>query len=102
MQLSIYNTILFISLSPYTWHHEIYTSIFDKDIIEAYKSDCFFNNHNVDFIYISIQEYEVVCVLVIARRAEIDMFSRESMKISAHPCNLNMSIHPDINIAHGV
>ena len=29
-------------------------------IIEAYKSDCFYNNHNVDFIYISIQEYEVV------------------------------------------
>ena len=55
-----YNTILFISLSPYTWHHEIYTRIFDKDIIEAYKSDCFFNNHNVDFIYISIQENEVV------------------------------------------
>ena len=25
-------------------------------------------------IYISIQEYEVVCVLVIARRAEIDIF----------------------------
>ena len=53
-----YNTILFISLSPYTWHHEIYTSIFDKDIIEAYKSDCFFNNHNVDFIYIYIYIYQ--------------------------------------------
>ena len=53
----LFFTILFISLSPYTWHHEIYTSIFDKDIIEAYKSDCFFNNHNVDFIYIYIHIY---------------------------------------------
>ena len=30
------------------------------------------------------------------------MISKERMKISAHPCNLNMSIHPDIDIAHGV
>ena len=56
----------------------------------------------MDFIYISIQEYEVVSVLVIVRRAEIDMISKESMKISAHPCNLNMSIHADIDIANGV
>ena len=41
-----YSTILFISLSPYTWHHEIYTSILDKDIIETYKSDCFYNSRN--------------------------------------------------------
>ena len=70
-----HNTIqykIFISLSPYTWHHEIYTSILDKDIIEAYKSDCFYNSRNVDFTYISIQEYEVVSVLVIApRRANL-------------------------------
>ena len=58
----------------------------------------------MEFIYISIQEYEVhvVRVLVIARRAGIDMISNESIKISAHPCNLNISVNPDIDIAHGV
>ena len=45
------NTIRFISLSPYTWHHEIHVhkSIFVKHI-KTYISDNFYNNINVGCI----------------------------------------------------
>ena len=38
----------------------------------------------------------------VTRRAEIDMFSTECIKISAHQSTIYMSINPDIDIRHSI